>query len=113
MSTHPEQSRQPLRSTLANDPEMLELVAMFVADLSKRREAIEAAMQGRRLDDLRRLAHQLRGASASYGLAPLGEAAGRVEDAIKRVDGQEMTDLDRVRGEVDALVDLCDRALMG
>ncbi|MBI1189701.1 MAG: hypothetical protein GC200_03345 [Tepidisphaera sp.] len=113
MSNTPNGQRPPLRSTLSGDPEMLELVEMFVADLSRRREAIRAAMEGRRADDLKRLAHQLRGASASYGLKPLGDAAGRVEDAIKRLEGRDAAELERVRAEVDELIEMCDRAAGG
>ncbi len=110
MADTPKPNKTPIRSTLANDPEMAELVAMFVADLSQRREAIQSALEGQRVDDLRRLAHQLRGCSASYGLKPIGEAAAKVEDAIKAMTGDAGAQLTRIRGEVDELIEMCDRA---
>lgn len=110
MADTPKPNKAPIRSTLASDPEMAELVAMFVSELSQRREAIRSALESQRVDDLRRLAHQLRGASASYGLAPVGEAAAKVEDAIHAFTGDARAELERIRGDVDALIEMCDRA---
>ncbi|MFA6044969.1 MAG: Hpt domain-containing protein [Phycisphaerales bacterium] len=102
--------KAPLKSTLADDPEMAELVMEFVADLAKRRDAIQVAMETQRVDELRRLAHQLRGASASYGLRPIGEAAAKVEDAIKAMGTAPVSELERIRADVDDLLEVCERA---
>jgi HPt (histidine-containing phosphotransfer) domain-containing protein len=42
----------------------------------------EAAARPEALPEARRAAHRLRGTAGSYGFAALGEAAGRIEDAI-------------------------------
>lgn len=110
MADAPKSNPAPLRSTLAGDPEMAELVTMFVSELADRRTAIASAMETRRVDDLKRLAHQLRGSSASYGLKPLGDVAGRLEDAIKQLQATDTQNLESVRTQVDELIEMCDRA---
>jgi HPt (histidine-containing phosphotransfer) domain-containing protein len=98
---------------MADDPDMAELVQMFVADLPQRAAAVEQAWSGRRLDDLRRLAHQLRGSSASYGFEVIGDTAGQIEDQIKAMSAQPPEDLASVRAGVEELLSLCHRAMRG
>lgn len=101
----------PLRSDLVGDPDMAELVDLFVAELPQRVRAASEAWSEHRLDDLRRVAHQLRGASASYGFPAIGDAAGRVEDSIRDLHAKSMTaDLGKVRAGIDELTELCRRA---
>lgn len=99
----------PLRSTYAEDPEMKELVEMFVQEMPERIESIRAAFSAAELTRLRTLSHQLKGASAGYGFAPLGEAAGKVEDAVRSAPDE----LDAIRARVDELLDLCRRVTFG
>jgi len=106
-------SNNPLRSTLANDPEMSELVELFVSELPQRVGAIESAWNNGKVDDLRRLSHQLRGSSASYGFAPLGQAAGQVEDQLRGISAPSDDSLRNVKQTVDELLELCRRAMMG
>lgn len=94
-----------LRSEFADDPDMRELVELFVREMPQRAESLEAAWSGGRADELRRLAHQLRGASAGYGFAALGTQAGRVEDLLRSADPSSV--LGGVREQVDELVRLC------
>lgn len=110
MADRPTPSKLPLKSTLANDPELGELVAMFVADLGQRAEAIRSAMDGQRVQDIRRLSHQLRGSSASFGLRRIGDAAAKVEDAIKVMEASASVGVEGIRAEVDELIGLCERA---
>lgn len=100
----------PVRSTLANDPEMTELVQMFVSELPDRADAVQAAWSGQKLDDLRRLAHQLRGSSASYGFSVIGDTAGRIEDQLKGM-APVPDSMETVKQTVDELVSLCQRAM--
>src|SRR5689334_17450419 len=57
----------PCYSTLADDPDMAELLALFVSELPQRLVDIRQAAQGHNWQEVRRLAHQLRGAGGSYG----------------------------------------------
>lgn len=98
---------QPLRSEFAEDPEMRELVDMFVAELPERIGAMRAAWAGGELDKVQHIAHQLRGSGGGYGFPSIGEAASRVEDAIRRRTEAGIKDLQR---ELDDLATLCQRA---
>jgi HPt (histidine-containing phosphotransfer) domain-containing protein len=88
---------------------MRELVEMFVQEMPERIEAIRAAFSSAELARLRTLSHQLKGASAGYGFAPLGVAAGKVEDAVRSTPDE----LASIRERVDELVELCRRVTFG
>lgn len=82
------------------------LQAQFVAGLPQRWQAIEAADN---VAILETALHRLAGASASYGLAPLGEAARRAEALARKTTApgqdqplrQALADL---RRQIDAIV---------
>lgn len=93
---------QPLRSTLANDPDMHELIQLYIQDLPTRLDGIRAAMLTGNLNEVRRLSHQLRGASAGFGFAPIGLLAAEVEETIKALHEQADA-IERVRPLVDQL----------
>jgi HPt (histidine-containing phosphotransfer) domain-containing protein len=98
-------------SDFAADPEMAELVELFVTELPTRVAALNAAWSGKRLTDLTRLAHQLKGASAGYGFPTIGNAAGALEAGLKKLDAATaQASVERLAREYRELVDLCDRA---
>lgn len=101
-------SQQPLRSEFASDPDMIELVQEFVQELPSRADSLHALLQASSYPDLRRLAHQLKGAAGGYGFAPISESAAKVEKMLHAtVDPSQLQDL---RSQVDELVGLCRRA---
>lgn len=101
----------PLRSAYADDPEMAELVELFVSELPERLAALEAAWTSGDSQTLRRMAHQLKGAGAGYGFPVVSDAAGEVETAIlARGSALPEAELKAVRAKVEALVALCRRA---
>ena len=57
------------------------------------------------LDDLARLAHQLKGAAGGYGFPRITDAAGRLESCVKAG-----ADLDQLRARAADLAGLCQRA---
>ena len=71
-----------IRSQFADDAEMLQLVQEFVGELPHRIEELNDAWREADAESLKRLAHRLKGASAGYGFAVLGEAAARLEATI-------------------------------
>jgi histidine phosphotransfer protein HptB len=73
----------PCYSTLAEDPDMAELLALFVSELPDRLADIRQAAQEQNWQEVRRLAHQLRGAGGSYGFPLLTTAAGQVETVAR------------------------------
>jgi len=97
-----------LRSTLADDADMRDLIELFVNDLHLRVDAIHTALESGNLDEVRRISHQLRGASAGFGFAIIGATAAQVEETIKAVDGQA-DGMMQVRPLVDQLASLCRR----
>jgi len=74
----------PCYSSLAGDPDMMELLALFVSELPQRLVEIRQAAQGQNWQEVRRLAHQLRGAGGSYGFPLLTTAAGQVENIARQ-----------------------------
>ena len=96
----------PLRSEFADDPEMMELVREFVQELPERIESLQSAWREANTELVCRVAHQLKGASAGYGFAPVGDAAAKLEKAVKTVDD----DLTAVKREFDELLAICNRA---
>lgn len=95
-----------LRSHFADDPEMGELVELFLTELPARARAIEEAAAQADASRLRDLAHQLKGAAGGYGFPTLGVAAGRVE----AMAGDPSASIAVTAEEVRDLIDLCERA---
>lgn len=97
---------QRLESQLANDPEMTELVQLFLSELPQRIDAVSRAWEERELATLKRLAHQLKGSCAGYGYPSIGAAAASVE-----TDLTGDAPLEKVAKDVDELLALCRRAM--
>ena len=74
---------EPIRSIYEDDPDMLEIVREFVAELPQRVADLEARFAEQRFDDLQTLAHQLKGAGGGYGFAQVTDAAAGLEHALK------------------------------
>lgn len=100
---------EPLRSRFAGDAEMVELVQEFVQELPKRVEALQGLLRASHFDELRRAAHQLKGAAGGYGFPMISDSAGTVEQLLHSGVGQaQIADLQQ---RVDELVTLCGRAV--
>ncbi|MBL0921120.1 MAG: Hpt domain-containing protein [Phycisphaerales bacterium] len=99
-----ERDNEALRSIYRDDPEMAELIELFVGELPERVRALREFFDAGDLASLQRLAHQLRGASGGYGFEPLGFRAEQLESALKADADAEV-----VRKRVDELIALCSR----
>lgn len=111
MSTIPESrqvSKQPLRSTFADDEEMAELVLFFVEAMDERIDALRAASEAGDIEKLHRLAHQLKGAASGYGFAAITESATAV-DAIIKDDPTGRQQAEAIAQATRDLIDLCSR----
>jgi HPt (histidine-containing phosphotransfer) domain-containing protein len=95
----------PLFSSLSSDPEMRELVEMFVGNLQGRIQAIERAVAGNDAAELARIAHQLRGAGGGYGFEAISESAASLEQSAKAA-----ASVGEVATELMDLINLCRRA---
>jgi HPt (histidine-containing phosphotransfer) domain-containing protein len=100
-----EPTNAPVRSDFATDPDMSELVEMFVSEMPDRVAALREHFDRAELSEVQRLAHQLKGASAGYGFRVVGEAAADLEQKLK----QGVDEVEQLRAEFDELVDLCSR----
>lgn len=100
------------RSEFADDPEMRELVDLFVGELPERMAAVREAFGAGDAESLRRLAHQLKGAGSGYGFGPISAAAGELERSVQVLGGMGSAPaLEAVAAEVDALLATCQRVM--
>ena len=89
----------PIFSKLANDPDFLDLVRAFVADMPIRSGKILALIRGGSIDDAAELLHQLKGAAGIYGYQPIHLLAKEVESLLKSGDPileEQASELDRL-----------------
>lgn len=95
----------PIISHLADDPDLADLVELFVEELPQRINAIEKTITEQDFEGLKRLAHQLKGAAGGYGFPTITDAARTLEEKAK-AEG----DLESLNTELRQLADLCNRA---
>jgi histidine phosphotransfer protein HptB len=100
----PHQNQPPLRSDFIDDADMAELIEYYVAELPRKIESIGEYVETNRLDELRRIAHQIKGASGSYGFGPVGELA---EHIVRAIDAD--CELESIHNSVESLVAMCRR----
>ena len=72
-----------LRSEYADDPDMIEIIGEFVANLTDRTDAMRQALANSDHQRLQELAHQLKGAGGGYGYPTLTETAKALEYAAR------------------------------
>ncbi len=71
---------QPIESTLLQeDADLRDIVVEFVEQLPQRFAAIQQAAEAQDWEQLRRFAHQLKGAGGSYGYPPISAICAQVE----------------------------------
>ena len=95
---------EPIYSSLAADPDLREIVLMFVDEMPDRVATLSSELTARDWDGLRRTTHQLKGAAGSYGFASISHAAATLESALRNCEPEE-----QVRAAAVELVDLCNR----
>ena len=96
----------PLVSEFADDPDMADIVEMFLDELPERINSLESAIKDGDAELLQRLAHQLRGAGTGYGFPQITDAGAVLEDGIR--DGKPPAE---IRELYDNLHRTCSRAL--
>ncbi|MCE5303364.1 MAG: Hpt domain-containing protein [Planctomycetaceae bacterium] len=100
--------RQHVYSRLAADPDLREIVDLFVEEMPGRVATLSECLKTADWERLRRTAHQLKGAAGSYGFDPISPVAGRVEAAIRDGEPEE-----QIRATVDELIALCNHVRSG
>ncbi len=112
MPTGPEKEPQaaPIVSMFADDPDMQEIIGMFVQEMPERVEQLEQSWRASEFDLVKRVAHQLKGAGGGYGYPELGEVAGKLESSLNRLaSSTQATSLDQIRAQLNELIDMCNR----
>jgi len=99
---------EPLYSTLAEDPDLGKIVDMFVDEMPDRISNLLAQLESGNRDELRRAAHQLKGAAGSYGFDAISPSAATLEDTLQNGEPEE-----EILRATEALVALCRRATAG
>lgn len=93
---------QVLFSTLAEDPDLAEIVEMFVDEMPDRIENILNCFESENWEGLRCASHQLKGAAGSYGFPSITPCAGVLEASVKQTKPEN-----EIRQAVDELVAMC------
>jgi HPt (histidine-containing phosphotransfer) domain-containing protein len=110
MSETPEHQQQPIRSQFADDPDMADLVELFVSEMPSRIESLRNAWEEGQIGLLTRIAHQLSGACGGYGFPTVGSAARELERRLNRLDEEAAEQrLREMTREYESLVELCSR----
>lgn len=93
MKTQQTRRDEAVYSTLARDEDLAELVEMFVDELPDRLETLKSQFENSQWDELRRTAHQLKGAAGSYGFDQVTPLAARLERSVhERLPEDEIAD---------------------
>jgi len=104
-------NKTPILSQYASDPEMVELIDLFLSEMPDRLKALEGAWRTAQLTQLTRMAHQLKGSCAGYGFPALGTAASTLEERLRALQAEAGAEqLSRLQREFNDLIDLCRRA---
>jgi signal transduction histidine kinase/CheY-like chemotaxis protein/HPt (histidine-containing phosphotransfer) domain-containing protein len=96
-----------LRSTYADVPVLAGILPDFVGGLDARVNAMKDALATENMEDLRRFAHQLKGAGGSYGYPSMSEAALLLETAVREGRVQDAESL------LNKVVEVCQAAVRG
>ncbi len=91
-------NRPVIRSSFADDPDMSELIELFVEDIPDKLERLRTAMEQEDLEALRSFAHQLKGAAGGYGFEQLTPLAHQLE-----LTAASATQISAVRGGVEEI----------
>ncbi|MEX0938445.1 MAG: Hpt domain-containing protein [Pirellulales bacterium] len=100
--------REAIYSSLDSDPDLGEIVAMFVAEMPGRVKGFTTLARAGNWAQLQTAAHQLKGAAGSYGFAPITPLAKRLEMAIR-----EEAPEGKIHEALNALVTVCRRVRYG
>jgi len=73
-------------SQFIDDPEIASILPGFIARLAEQLETMRRAQAAEDYEELRRLAHKLKGAGGSYGYPSLSEAAAAMEETARMQD---------------------------
>lgn len=94
----------PITSSIEDDPDMIEIIDMFIDDLPKRVAIISEAFEQQAWSQIRTISHQLKGAAPGYGFESIGVAAAKLEELLIESAG-----IDEIEKASKQLAELCGR----
>lgn len=110
MSARDSSDSQPIHSIYENDPEMAEILDMFISELPARAASLNGYFHANDERNLRTLSHQLKGAGAGYGFAQISSAAANVEQLLVEKGSDAFSaQLAELQEHMDALLSICRR----
>lgn len=86
--TYATNETKPIYSTFGGDPDLGPLVELYVSEMPDRIRSLEEAHASGNWDELRRVAHQMKGSAGSYGFDCLTPLAYAVEMAARQGDDE-------------------------
>jgi CheY-like chemotaxis protein/nitrogen-specific signal transduction histidine kinase/HPt (histidine-containing phosphotransfer) domain-containing protein len=95
---------EPMRSSVANDPDLAQFLPAFVADLPSQVSKVLDLQRGEDAEALAGLLHQLKGTGGLYGFESLTDAAKKAELRLKEIGSVEAA-----ADEVHALIEMIRR----
>ena len=99
----PRRDHEPIDSEYADDPDLRDIVMLFVDELPKRVLAVKAAFEARDLDTLKTLTHQMRGSAGGYGFGLIGTTAAEIELELLG----EQSNLSLIQERIEDLASIC------
>jgi HPt (histidine-containing phosphotransfer) domain-containing protein len=95
-----------LSRCMGNQALATKLAGVFLGTLPKEQQALELAIETIDLDDVRRIAHRVRGTAKNICAVPLAEAAFLVEQAAEQRNVASLhTHLETLKTQVEAILD--------
>ena len=95
-------------STLGADPDLGELVEMFVDEMPHRIATLTSAREANDRELVQRTAHQLKGTAGSYGFDQITSYVARLEASLR-----EQKPEDEIEEALEAVVLMCGRVRAG
>ena len=106
--TTPLEAKDYLYSQFGSDPDLADLVELFVAEMPAKVATFEQHASAGDWKSLQVISHQLKGAAGSYGFSQLTEPALKVELATREQQSEEA-----ILASVEELLGLCRRLRAG
>ncbi len=99
---------EPVYSTFGNDPDLSDLVVLFVEDIPERLESLRTHAEAGDWEQLKRDAHQMKGAAGSYGFDQVTPFAAALESKCRALEPEE-----EILASLGELLCLCQRLSAG
>ncbi len=97
--------QSPLYSSLADDEDIGEIVALYAGEMPDRTAALQQELDAKKWADLQILVHQLKGSAGSHGFAPVSRIAAQLNELLQ----DEPLDEEKIVDIAQQLIDLCRR----